>query len=121
MCYEDLTDFLYNFRKNSEGIRISYLPDTPAEVRQQVWDKADPFLDAICYYYLLLLDSELPEYTKIGICATIKCLLKANQIDLNQNYDEIRSYIITRASTEAFRNTSRFEVQDWYNASIMNG
>ncbi len=121
MCYEDLTDFLYNFRKNSEGIRISYLPDTPAEVRQQVWDKADPFLDAICYYYLLRLDSELPEYTKIGICATIKCLLKANQIDLNQNYDEIRSYIITRASTEAFRNTSRFEVQDWYNASIMNG
>lgn len=120
-CYADLTDFLYRFVINSRNFRISYAPGTTAEDLQKTWDKADVFLDAICYYYLLQLDSELTAYTKIGICATIKGLLRANQIDLNQSYEEIRSYIIKRASTEGMRNISRFEVQDWYDASIMKG
>ena len=120
-CYEDLTDFLYQFKMNSNQIRISYAPDTPVEAMQKVWDKADLFLDAICYYYLLRLDSELTEYTKIGICAIIKGLLHANQIDFNQSYEEIRSYIISRATTEGMKNTSKYRVQDWYNASITKG
>lgn len=120
-CYEDLNDFLYLFSYNSSKIRISYTPDTPAEVIQQVWDKVDLFLDAICAYYLLQLDDELVEYSKVTICAILKLLLQKDKIEFNQNYAEIRSYVIERAKSEALSTTAKYLSNDWYKASIVNG
>lgn len=120
-CYADLTDFLYQFKINSEGIRISYAPDTPAEVMQQVWDKADVFLDAVCAYYLLLLDDELVDYTPIEICAILKLLLQKKEIAFNQNYEEVRSYVIERTKAEGLKTAAKYLSQDWHQASIMKG
>lgn len=120
-CYEDLTDFLYRFSFNSKGIRISYAPTTPVEVMQQVWDKADLFLDAICAYYLLQLDGELVDYTPMEICAIIKFLLQKNKIEFNQNYEEIRSYVIERAKSEGLKTTAKYLSNDWSQASIVKG
>lgn len=121
-CYEDLTCFLFRFEKNSDGVRISFATGTPAEVMQKVWDKADLFLDAICTYYLLQLDEELSEYTSLEICAIIKLFLQGkNQIDFNQSYEGIRSFIINKAKSEGIKTTVRFLIADWNQASIIKG
>lgn len=116
-CYEDLEDFLYLFQYNSSKTRISFSPDTPTEVMLKIWDKADPFLTAICLYYLLSLMDELQEYSKISILSMLKYLIQKDEVDLNKSYEDIRSFVI-----EKFRNLSHVDkmlCDDWYNASTL--
>ena len=120
-CYADLTDFLYQFVINSRNLRISYAPGTTAEDLQKAWDKADVFLDAICAYYLLQLDGELVDYTPIQICAILKLLLQKKEIAFNQNYEEVRSYVIEKTKSEGLKTAAKYLGQDWYRASIMKG
>lgn len=118
-CYEDLTDFLFQFKINSDGIRISYAPDTPAEVMQKVWDKADSFLNAICLYYVLNLKDVLEEYSKVSIFSMVRYLIKKEEIDFNKTYDEIRTFIIEKEKVlSRVIGTLR---EDWQKACIVGG
>lgn len=120
-CGRDLEKFLYLFQYNSSLVRISYNEEATTEQILLIWDKADTYLDAICLYYLLSLNSDLKEYSKVAVFSSIQFLLKKNMIDFGIGYQDIRSTIIERINRllSSVRSEKYME-NNWYNASIVS-
>ena len=120
-CGRDLEEFLYLFQYNSSLVRISYNGEATTEQILLIWDKADTYLDAICLYYLLSLNSDQKEYSKVAVFSSIQFLLKKNMIDFGMGYQDIRSTIIERMNRLlSSMGSEKYMENNWYNASILS-
>ena len=120
-CGRDLEEFLYLFQYNSSLVRISYNEEATTEQILLIWDKADTYLDAICLYYLLSLNSDQKEYSKVAVFSSIQFLLKKNMIDFGMGYQDIRSTIIERINRLLSpAGSEKYMENNWYNASIVS-
>ena len=120
-CGRDLEEFLYLFQYNSSLVRISYNEEATTEQILLIWDKADTYLDAICLYYLLSLNSDQKEYSKVAVFSSIQFLLKKNMIDFGMDYQDVRSTIIEKINRLlSSAGSEKYMENNWYNASIVS-
>lgn len=120
-CGRDLEEFLYLFQYNSSLVRISYNEEATTEQILLIWDKADTYLDAICLYYLLSLNSDQKEYSKVAVFSSIQFLLKKNMIDFGMDYQDVRSTIIEKINRLlSSTGSEKYMENNWYNASIVS-
>lgn len=116
-CYEELENFLYLFQYNSSKVRISYSAGTSVDIMQQVWNKADIYLDAICLFYLLSLQNELVGYSKTHVFSMLKHILQKEQDLFNRQYEDI--YKIVMEKIKLMSRIDKGYFNDWNEASII--